>query len=101
MSDPALKFSARPGRRMRGVCRWKNSRITITADGCKAFIAASNRRDCRDWTRWTPRSGDRTGTTAYLRYRRLILPFTCKGRGRTCLLGASVIDFREQQSDLD
>jgi hypothetical protein len=34
-------------------------------------------------------------------YRRLILPFTCKGNGTTCLLGASVFDFREQQSALD
>jgi hypothetical protein len=34
-------------------------------------------------------------------YRRLILPFTCKGNGGTCLLGASVFDFREQQSALD
>jgi hypothetical protein len=34
-------------------------------------------------------------------YRRLILPFTCKGNGRTCLLGASVFDFREQRSALD
>jgi hypothetical protein len=37
----------------------------------------------------------------HLRYRRLIVPFTCKGHGGTCLLGASVIDFREQQSTLD
>lgn len=34
-------------------------------------------------------------------YRRLILPFTCKGNGETCLLGASVFDLREQQSSLD
>ena len=34
-------------------------------------------------------------------YQRLILPFTCTGSGRTCLLGASVFDFREQQSTLD
>ena len=34
-------------------------------------------------------------------YRRLILPFTCKGSGGTCLLGASVFDVREQQSALD
>jgi hypothetical protein len=34
-------------------------------------------------------------------YRRLILPFTCQGNGGTCLLGASVFDFREQQSALD
>ena len=34
-------------------------------------------------------------------YRRLILPFTCKGNGETCLLGASVFDLREQQSALD
>ncbi|KRQ97205.1 hypothetical protein [Bradyrhizobium valentinum] len=37
----------------------------------------------------------------HCRYRRLILPFTCKGNGGTCLLGASVFDFREQQSGLD
>jgi hypothetical protein len=36
----------------------------------------------------------------HLRYRRLIVPFTCKGRGGTCLLAASVVDFREQQSAL-
>jgi hypothetical protein len=35
------------------------------------------------------------------RYRRLILPFTCKGNGRACLLGASVNDSREQQAALD
>ncbi|MCA6116489.1 hypothetical protein J6524_16510 [Bradyrhizobium sp. WSM 1738] len=34
-------------------------------------------------------------------YQRLILPFTCKGSGRICLLGASVVDFWEQQSALD
>ena len=34
-------------------------------------------------------------------YQRLILPFTCKGNGGTCLLGASVFDLREQQSTLD
>jgi hypothetical protein len=34
-------------------------------------------------------------------YRRLILPFTCKGNGGICLLGASVFDFRELQSALD
>ena len=34
-------------------------------------------------------------------YRRLILPFTCKGNGRACLLGASVVDPRGQQSALD
>jgi hypothetical protein len=34
-------------------------------------------------------------------YRRLILPFTCKGNGGTCLLGASVFDLREQQPALD
>jgi hypothetical protein len=34
-------------------------------------------------------------------YQRLILPFTCKGNGGTCLLGASVVDFWEQQSVLD
>jgi hypothetical protein len=34
-------------------------------------------------------------------YRRLIVPFTCKGNGTTCLLGASVFDVREQQSSLD
>jgi hypothetical protein len=34
-------------------------------------------------------------------YQRLILPFTCKGNGATCLLGASVFDLREQQSALD
>jgi hypothetical protein len=34
-------------------------------------------------------------------YQRLILPFTCKGNGRTCLLGASFVDFWEQQSALD
>jgi hypothetical protein len=34
-------------------------------------------------------------------YRRLILPFTCKGNETICLLGASVFDFREQQSALD
>ena len=33
----------------------------------------------------------------HLRYRRLIVPFTCKGHGGTCLLASSVIDFREQQ----
>lgn len=37
----------------------------------------------------------------HCRYRRLILPFTRKGNGETCLLGASVFDFREQQSALD
>jgi hypothetical protein len=37
----------------------------------------------------------------HCRYRRLILPFTCKGNGGTCLLGASVFDLREQQSALD
>jgi len=37
----------------------------------------------------------------HCRYRRLILPFTRKGNGGTCLLGASVFDFREQQSALD
>jgi hypothetical protein len=35
------------------------------------------------------------------RYRRLILPFTCKGNGRACLLGASVVDSRWQQSALN
>jgi hypothetical protein len=34
-------------------------------------------------------------------YQRLILPFTCKGNGRTCLLGASAVDFWKQQSALD
>ncbi|MGJ4945551.1 hypothetical protein ACQR1W_33665 [Bradyrhizobium sp. HKCCYLS1011] len=34
-------------------------------------------------------------------YRRLILPFTYKGNGGACLLGASVFDVREQQSTLD
>jgi hypothetical protein len=34
-------------------------------------------------------------------YRRLILPFTCKGNGRICLLGASIFDLREQRSALD
>ena len=34
-------------------------------------------------------------------YRRLILPFTCKGTARTCLLGASVVHPRGQQSALD
>jgi hypothetical protein len=34
-------------------------------------------------------------------YQRLILPFTCKGNGGTCLLGASVVDFWKQQSALD
>jgi hypothetical protein len=29
-------------------------------------------------------------------YQRLILPFTCKGNGRTCLLGASFVDFWKQ-----
>ncbi len=37
----------------------------------------------------------------HLRYRRLILPFTTKVHGTPCLLGASVIDFREQQSGPD
>lgn len=35
------------------------------------------------------------------RYRRLILPFTCRRNGRACLLGASVIDSGKQQSVLD
>ena len=34
-------------------------------------------------------------------YQRLILPFTCKGNGGTCLLGASAVDFWKQQSALD
>ncbi|WP_316192105.1 MULTISPECIES: hypothetical protein [unclassified Bradyrhizobium] len=34
-------------------------------------------------------------------YRRLILPFTYKVNGETCLLGASVFDVREQRSALD
>jgi hypothetical protein len=34
-------------------------------------------------------------------YQRLILPFTCKGNGGTCLLGASFVDFWKQQSALD
>jgi hypothetical protein len=34
-------------------------------------------------------------------YQRLILPFTCKGNGGTCLLGASVVDFWKRQSALD
>jgi hypothetical protein len=34
-------------------------------------------------------------------YQRLILPFTCKGNGGTCLLGATVVDFWKQQSALD
>jgi len=34
-------------------------------------------------------------------YQRLILPFTCKGNGGTCLLGASIVDFWKQQSALD
>ncbi|WKA30476.1 hypothetical protein [Bradyrhizobium roseum] len=33
----------------------------------------------------------------HLRYRRLIVPFTCKKHGGACFLGASVIDFREQK----
>jgi hypothetical protein len=37
----------------------------------------------------------------HLRYRRLILPFTSKVHGGVCLLGASVIDFREQHSGPD
>jgi hypothetical protein len=37
----------------------------------------------------------------HLRYRRLILPFKSKVHGGVCLLGASVIDFREQHSGPD
>jgi hypothetical protein len=48
----------------------------------------------------TIRRPDRNDTI-HCRYRRLILPFTCKGHGGTCLLGASVFDLREQQSTLD
>ena len=48
----------------------------------------------------TIRRPDRNDTI-HCRYRRLILPFTCKGHGGTCLLGASVFDLREQQSALD
>jgi hypothetical protein len=50
------------------------------------------RLDEVDATIRRPHRNDRV----HLRYRRLILPFTCKGHGGTCLLGASVIDFREQ-----
>ena len=52
------------------------------------------RLDEVDATIRRPHRNDRV----HLRYRRLILPVTCKGHGGTCLLGASVIDFREQQS---
>jgi len=55
------------------------------------------RLDEVDATIRRPHRNDRV----HLRYRRLILPFTCKGNGETCLLGASVIDFREQQSAPD
>ncbi len=55
------------------------------------------RLDEVDATVRRPHRNDRV----HFRYRRLILPFTCKGHGGTCLLGASVVDFREQQSALD
>ncbi|UPJ47287.1 hypothetical protein IVB30_28925 [Bradyrhizobium sp. 200] len=55
------------------------------------------RLDEVDATIRRPHRNDRV----HLHYRRLILPFTCKGDGGTCLLGVSVIDFREQQSALD
>lgn len=37
----------------------------------------------------------------HLRYRRLIVPFTCKKHGGACFLGASVIDSRGRQSASD
>jgi hypothetical protein len=52
------------------------------------------RLDEVDATIRRPHRNDRV----HLRYRRLILPFTCRGHGKTCLLGASVVDFREQPS---
>jgi hypothetical protein len=55
------------------------------------------RLDEVDATIRRPQQNDRV----HLRYRRLVLPFTCKGHGGTCLLASSVIDFREQQSALD
>ena len=55
------------------------------------------RLDEVDATIRRPHRNDRV----HLRYRRLILPFTCKGHGATCLLGTSVVDFWEEQSALD
>jgi hypothetical protein len=55
------------------------------------------RLDEVDATVRRPHRNDRV----HLRYRRLILPFTCKGHGGTCLLGTSIVDFREQQSGPD
>lgn len=55
------------------------------------------RRDEVDATIRRPHRNDRI----HLRYRRLIVPFTCKKHGGACFLGASVIDFREQQSASD
>jgi hypothetical protein len=52
------------------------------------------RLDEVDATIRRPHRNDRV----HLRYRRLLLPFTCKGHGGPCLLGASVIDFREQSA---
>ena len=52
------------------------------------------RLDEVDATIRRPHRNDRV----HLRYRRLILPFISKAHGGPCLLGASVIDFREQQS---
>src|SRR6267142_418190 len=99
MSDLALRFTARPGGRMRGAGRWKNNRITITASGCKAFTATSWRRDCRAWTRWTPRSDGHTGTIAFTA---VIGVSSCRSpakdtEGHAFLAHRS----REQQSALD